>query len=63
MVAQTRHDLRLQHYDKNALEILLLPSRAGYCLSFTRNQGNILLWHGYGDPDSWEFMEYILKAG
>ena len=48
---------------KNAREILLLPSRAGYCLSFTRNQGNIVLWQGYGDPDSWEFLEYALKTG
>lgn len=27
-------------------------------LNFTEQEGRLLLWNYYGDPDSWEFLEY-----
>ncbi|MDP7010932.1 MAG: hypothetical protein QF685_06090 [Verrucomicrobiota bacterium] len=45
---------------KNTIQIELpLPSgRYIFHLNFDKHDGKLVLWNFYGDPDSWEFMEY-----
>jgi hypothetical protein len=45
---------------KNALQLTLhsLDTTIGTCLLFDKDKDAIVLWEFYGDPDSWEFLEY-----
>jgi hypothetical protein len=45
---------------KNTIEMnLSLPNgRHIQYLNFDKVDGSLVLWQFYGDPDSWEFMEY-----
>ena len=45
---------------KNTLRMALtLPDgEYSYYLNFDKQDGTLVLWDFYGDPDSWEFMEY-----
>ena len=45
---------------KNALRIEISTPNMDYTryLNFDKKEGQIILWNYYGDPDSWEFLEY-----
>ena len=45
---------------KNAIrmELVLQSTTHLRYLNFDRRNGKLVLWSFYGDPDSWEFMEY-----
>jgi len=45
---------------KNAIRMELVLPTTTYLkyLNFDRRKGRLVLWSFYGDPDSWEFMEY-----
>lgn len=45
---------------KNAIKLeLSLPTMTRTCyLNFDMRDSALILWNFYGDPDSWEFMEY-----
>ena len=43
---------------KNVL-LLSFPDGRRACLNFAREHGRLVLWDWYGDPDSWEFLEYV----
>ena len=45
---------------KNAIEMSLVMPKGThfYCLAFDRDKNGLILWEYYGDPDSWEFVEY-----
>lgn len=48
---------------KNTIRMeLALPSTVHITyLNFDRRDGQLVLWSYYGDPDSWEFMEYTRR--
>lgn len=45
---------------RNAIRMELKLPTTTYLryLNFDRRKGKLVLWSFYGDPDSWEFMEY-----
>lgn len=45
---------------KNAIEMTLNAPNMTYSrgLLFDKDKHGLILWEYYGDPDSWEFMEY-----
>ena len=40
------------------LELSVDGGKAIQHFQFTRTEGSLVLWHNYGDPDQWEFIEY-----
>ncbi len=45
---------------KNTLQLQLPLSKSTsyHYLNFDKKDGKLILWNFYGDPDSWEFIEY-----
>jgi hypothetical protein len=41
---------------KNTLDILV--QSAGWTMYFTEENGKVILWDFWGDPDQWEFTKY-----
>jgi hypothetical protein len=42
----------------NILRVSFRPDGRVLHFSFARQGGELILWNYYGDPDSWEFIEY-----
>lgn len=52
-----KHDVKESGGTKaNAIELPVAGE-----LNLARKDGVLILWAFYGDPDSWEFMEYVKK--
>ena len=54
---ELKHNIK-ENYGTKANEIRLPVAGE---LNLARKDGALILWDFYGDPDSWEFMEYKLK--
>ena len=54
----TKGDSNVQKKNAVRMELVLPTTTCLKYLNFDRRNGELVLWSFYGDPDSWEFMEY-----
>lgn len=56
------HDTEGKGERKRKNEIKLMLNHHGLSFYLTEENGKILLWYWWGDPDSWEFIKYEKKG-
>ena len=52
------HDTELKGERKRKNELNLSLGNEGLEFYLTEDDGKIILWYWWGDPDSWEFIKY-----